>query len=111
MPIILEGIIVLRVNLTNMKIISILDLLETLDLGVVVTLEDIVLLQEVALGALETQEEMALEVLEIRGDPQDREEMTPEILMLGPTTMHHRQVEISNKQQQLQEDLIHLDQG
>ena len=69
----------------------------TLDPGVVVTLEDIILLQEVALGALETQEEMALEVLEVRGDPQDREEMTPEILMLGPTTMHHRRVEISKQ--------------
>ena len=36
--------------------------------------------------------------------------MTPEILMLGPTTMHHRRVEIS-KQPQLQEDLNRLDLG
>ena len=94
-----------------MKVISILDLLENLDPEVVVTLEDITLLVGAALEALEAQEEMALEVLEVRGDPQDGEEMTPEILMLGPTTMHHRQVEISNEQQQLQEDLIRLDLG
>ena len=111
MPVILEGIIGLQVNLTNMKVISISNLLETLDPGVVVTLEDIALLVGAALEALEAQEEMALGALEALGDHQDQEEMILEIITLGHITVHHRGVEISNIQQQLQEDLIRLDLG
>ena len=49
--------------------------------------------------------------MEALGDHQDQEEVVLEIMTLDQLTVCHKQVEVFNIQQQLQEDMIRLDLG
>ena len=76
--------------------VSPLETLETSDQDLVVTQEDIDILGEVV-----------LEVMETPGGHQDQEETDLRIMFLCHIVLYHKQVEIINIQQQLQEDMIH----